>query len=83
MTAETPGGCSNKQETDVAEAREEVRQMVADSTSGCLDLDHAGGTSGCLNHEQALEKVRVRLWEPRNSRAIICKAYQGCTDKKE
>ncbi len=79
MTAETPSGCFNKNklETDVAEAREEVTQMVADSTSGYLDLDHTGGSSGCLNQGQALEKVGVKLWEPRTSRAIIYKAYQG------
>ncbi len=82
MAAETPGGCSNKLETDVAEAREEVMQMMADSTSGCLDLDNAGGTSGCLNQDQALEKVRVRLWKQRTSRAFIYKTYQGCIDKK-
>jgi hypothetical protein len=59
VAAETPSDCSNKLETDVAEAREEVRQMVADSTSGCLDLDHAGGTSGCLNQVHAQDEVRA------------------------
>ncbi len=59
MTAETPSGCFNKLERDVAEAREEVRQMVADSTSGCLDLDHAGGTSGFPNQDHVQDKVRA------------------------